>query len=128
MEYCRYAFIKNDSWELDDAEVFVVYKEDNTWAFAMRINDTFTLTRFQSDKTDKDGIRKAMKQIKFCKTYGWSYTGGKSWNTATDDTENEFVCLYCKTTTFNISKPCLCREKKQDDMFVKSPSGIMLPV
>jgi hypothetical protein len=129
MDYVRYEYIKSDSKDIPDAQVFVVYrKEEGTWAFAMRINGQFTLTKFQSQDTDAGGVKQAKKQILFCKTYGWSYLGKKTWNTEVDDYEAEFLCLYCRRTTYDISSPCPCRNKRKEDLFKKTDSGIILPI
>ena len=129
MQYCRMKHIVIDSNSIPDGEIFTVYNEDNeTWAFAMRINKQFTLTRFQSQKVDKHGAMTVLRQIRFAKEYGWSYTGQKTWNTEVDDHQPEFCCLYCKDTTYDISKPCKCRNKQPEDMVKTSPSGIILPI
>jgi hypothetical protein len=127
MQYVRYNYIKSDSHDIPDAEVFTVYRENGTWAFAMRINNQFTLTRFQDNNVDADGVRAVKKQILFCKNYGWSYTGQKTWNTEHDDHEAEFSCMYCKRTTYDTSQPCPCRNKTSMDFAKKTKSGIILP-
>lgn len=128
MNYVRYEHIQSDSRMIPDGEVFTVYRQiKNDWAFAMKINNQFTLTRFQDQNVDKGGVRKAREQILFCKHYGWSYTGQKTWNTDVDDMEAEFMCMYCKKTTYDTSKPCECRNKKVMDFAKKTDSGIILP-
>lgn len=128
MDYVRYEYIKSDTAHIPDAVVFTVYRRDaQTWAFGMRINGQYTLTRFQDQNVDEGGIRQAKKQILFCKHYGWSYTGQKTFNTEIDELEPEFTCLYCKRTTYNTSEPCPCRNKKTEDMLKQTPSGIILP-
>ena len=121
-------YIVSDTNDLPDAQIFTAYKaRDNTWAFGMRINKQFTLTRFQDQNVDVDGIRAVKKQILFCKNYGWSYRGGKAMNTEVDEMENEFICMYCRTTTSDTSQPCPCRNKKTEDFIKKTPSGFILP-
>lgn len=128
MQYVRYSHIKSDSHNIPDAEIFTVYREDTQqWAFGMRINRNYTLTRFQDQRVDADGVLKAKKQIMFCKTYGWSYLGKKAWNIEVDDYEHEFMCLYCKKTTFDTSDPCPCRNIQKESLFKKTESGIILP-
>lgn len=127
MRYVRYNFIKSDTNGLPDGEIFVVYKDDTRWAFGMRFNDQFTLTRFQDSNVDPGGIKAVKKQILFCKHYGWSFTGQKTWNTEHDDHENEFACMYCKRTTYDTSQPCPCRNKTSMDFAKKTESGIILP-
>lgn len=128
MQYCRMERIVTDSYSIPDGEIFTVLNsEKETWAFAMRLGKKFTLTRFQSHKVDAGGVRHAHKQIMFCKTYGWSYTGNKTWNTEVDDHEPEFVCMYCNRTTYDISEPCPCRNKKTEDFLKKTEHGIILP-
>lgn len=127
MRYCRKEYVHKDARDIDDGVVFVVYDTRGSWAFAMRINGTFTLTKFQAEDAHEETIRKAKKQILFCKHYGWAYTGQKSMNTEVDELEPFFICLYCKSTTFNTSQPCPCRNKKTEDFLRKTNSGIILP-
>ncbi len=127
MEYCRFEHIRLDAINIPDAKPFIVYKADQTWAFAMRINNQFTLTRFQSPSADENTIMKVKKQIKFCRDYGWSSTGYKSMNPEVDELEAEFHCLYCRKRTFKISEPCPCRNKKIEDLMKKTPFGFILP-
>ena len=131
MKYARLGHIRKDAQDYADSEIFTVIREtDQFWAFAMRINNTFTLTRFQSNNVDVDGVRNSKKQIMRCKKYGWSYTGTKSREDQFDfeeDSKPFFQCLYCKQTTFDISSPCLCRNTKIEDLMRKSPSGLILP-
>ena len=127
MKYVRYEHIKRDSAMIPDAEIFTVYRKDEKWCFAMRINNQFTLTRFQDSNVDESGIKQVKKQIMFCKKYGWSYRGGKAWNSEVDEMENEFICMYCQNTTFDTSSPCVCRNTKIEDMLRKTESGIILP-
>ena len=131
MKYARLGHIRKDALECADSEIFVVVREtDQFWAFAMRINNSFTLTRFQANNVDEDGIRNAKKQIMRCKKYGWSYTGTRAKKDQYDFMEDEeplFQCLYCKQTTFDISNPCICRNTKIEDLMKKTPSGFILP-
>ena len=128
MKYCRHESIVTDTKGIPDAEIFTVYRnKDSTWAFGMRINGVFTLTPFISQDAEPDRVFKAKKQIMFAKTYGWSYMGRKAWNTEVDDHEHEFMCLYCRAISFDTSQPCVCRNKRIEDLMRKTPSGIILP-
>lgn len=131
MQYVRYEKIRQDAAQIPDSEIFVVFRKDNgTWAFAMRINNQFTLTRFQSQNVDKGAVRNVKKQIMHCKKYGWSYTGTKAKEDILDfdeDAKPLFQCLYCRQTTFDISSPCICRNTKIEDLMRKTPSGLILP-
>lgn len=129
MRYCRHERIVTDSHGLPDGEIFTVYRSgDGKWAFAMRIKGKFTLTPFYDENVDESTVKYAYKKIKFCQIYGWSYTGQKSWNTEIDDHENLFMCMYCPNTTFDITDPCPCRNKKKEDLYKTTESGIILPL
>lgn len=128
MKHCRYEHIKSDAKECKDGEIFTAYRESSqTWAFAMRINNNFTLTRFQSYNVDKEGVKAVQKQIMFCKKYGWSYSGYKAFDDDSFCEKPKFLCLYCKQETFDTSEPCLCRNTKIEDLMKKTPSGLILP-
>ncbi len=127
MQAVRFAKITQDAKSIPDGEVFIAYKPNQSWAFAMRINQTYTLSRFNDQRMDAQGIRNAKKQIMFCKTYGWSSTGTKEMNNDTFERNVIFMCLYCRKTTFDTSEPCVCRNKKIEDLIRKTPSGIVLP-
>ena len=128
MIYARHKFISTDTREVKDAEIFVSYKEDNKWAFGMKIRGMFTFTSFREPIASKDEVQRAYRQIMFCKKYGWSYLGKKVMNPDSYEFEAEFMCMYCHTTTFDTAKPCLCRNTKIEDMFQKtSKGGIILP-
>lgn len=128
MKYIRHEHISKDTKDLADAEIFCVYKKDRTWAFGMRIRGMFTITGYRLPDANQDEVKKAYRQIMFCKKYGWSYLGKKAMNPDSFDFEPEFHCMYCKKTTFDTSEPCLCRNTKIEDMFVKtSKGGIILP-
>lgn len=128
MKYVRYANVSGDTKDVPDAEIFTVYKEDHSWAFGMRIRGMFTFTGFRKENVDKDEVSRAWRQIMFCKKYGWSYLGKKRMNDETFEFEPEFMCMYCRGTGFDTSKPCICRNKKIEDMFVRTTKGgIYLP-
>lgn len=128
MVYARYEHISGDTREVKDADIFTAYKKDQSWAFGMKIRGMFTFTSFRLPHVDKDEVGKAMRQIMFCKKYGWSYLGKKVMNPDSYEFEPEFMCMYCHQTTFDTEKPCVCRNTKIEDMFVKtSNGGIILP-
>lgn len=124
MKHCSYERLLSDSTEIPEGELFLIYK-DQTFAYAIKINNRFVISNY-STKDDTVSIRQAIKQIRFCKVYGWSKTGMKTEKDG--KLKTLFVCLYCKQTTHDISEPCTCRNIKKEDLYRKTPSGIILLV
>lgn len=129
MKYIAYDDISiRKTNDIEDAEIFCVYKRDRSWAFGMRIRGMFTFTGYRPENSSKDDVKKAFKQIMFCKKYGWSYLGKKQLNPDTFEYDPEFMCMYCHAGTFDTESPCPCRGITLDDLTIKtSNGGIYLP-
>lgn len=129
MNYVRHEHILSDSKDIPDEQVFVVYREkDNMWAFAFKVRGRFTLSQFQPDNANKEKVKHSQKQIMFCKTYGWSYTGQRLMNDDSFQVDPLFMCMYCQNTSFDTSKPCVCRNKSTESLLKKTDSGIILSI
>lgn len=123
MQYVPLEKISYESREIPDGEVFTVFTKDEKWAFAIRVNGEFTISKLQDSKDENPKrIKDAYAQVMYAKNNGWSNTGERR----IDDTGEElrlFRCMYCKKETLDVEGPCECRGKKKP----KALSDFLLP-
>lgn len=111
MKYIRYASINKDSKDIPDGEIFTVF-ENNMWAFAIRINNEYSLSSWKEDGVSIDEIKKSMKQVLYAKENGWSRTDEEQFDDMWEK-KRLFKCLYCGSETLEVEGPCACRGREK---------------
>jgi len=123
MQYVPLDKINYESKDIPDGEIFTVYTKDEKWAFAIRINGEYSISKLQDAKEESPKrIKDAYAQVMYAKLNGWSNTGEKRVDEA-GEYQRLFRCLYCRSETIDVEGPCNCRGYERP----KAPSGFLLP-
>lgn len=112
MKAVRFKHISADSADIPDGQIFAVY-EGEMWAFALRVNDEYSLSSWKDNKASQEEIKKSASQVMYAKKAGWS----KTTETRLDDVDWKmkpvFRCLYCGAETLEVEGKCVCRGGKK---------------